>query len=163
VASNEGVTTIDSRGTVPIRTSDNSSSNTTMCFTPESSSKFSDRGRKTAVKITFSHTNFSISTVKPVTLYAILPPYCVEFSVVITYGWIPKVLTLMGKPMKFFGIFPGYKCAFSENLPLFSKTHSFSTMTFFTSPLIPNLNGNQLYKFSLSAAVVFVVLIACSG
>jgi len=69
----------------------------------------------------------------------------------------------MEQPMKFFGTIAGYRYVFSQNLSLLSKTVSSIRMKSCTSPQLPNLNGNQVYKFSLSAAVVFVVLIACSG
>ena len=64
--------------------------------------------------------------------------------------------------MKFFGSFAGYKPALCENVRLFSKTHSSSRMTSCNSPQIASLNGNQVYKFSLSADAS-VMLKACSG
>jgi len=69
----------------------------------------------------------------------------------------------MGQNMKSFETFAGYRCAFSVNLPLFPKTHWSNRITSCNSPHLPNLNGNQVYKFSQSTAVVFVVLIACNG
>ena len=108
----------------PVKTSDKHSSNSVNVFAYVSSSIFTDGGRKMYVRFNFSHTYLIITTDKPVTLYAVLPSFCVKLSVIITVGSIPMVHTLMGQPIKSFGTFAGYKLALCENLLLLSKTHS---------------------------------------